>query len=61
MILYFDPWHLGEAVYMDDIPTLPGELHGAFVQTKYAKAKLKSADASEALVSLAILCSLEII
>ncbi|XP_042871766.1 indole-3-acetaldehyde oxidase-like [Penaeus japonicus] len=39
----------GEAVYMDDIPTLPGELHGAFVQTKYAKAKLKSADASEAL------------
>lgn len=39
----------GEAVYLDDIPTLPGELHGAFVQTKYAKAKLKSTDASPAL------------
>ncbi|XP_063609254.1 uncharacterized protein LOC134783340 [Penaeus indicus] len=39
----------GEAVYLDDIPTLPGELHGAFVQTKYAKAKLKSTDASQAL------------
>lgn len=39
----------GEAVYMDDVPYLPNELHGAFVQTTVANAKIKSVDSSEAL------------
>ncbi|KAK7027383.1 hypothetical protein SK128_013597 [Halocaridina rubra] len=39
----------GEAVYMDDVPYLPNELHGAFVQTTVANAKIKSVNTTEAL------------
>ncbi|XP_068204134.1 uncharacterized protein [Palaemon carinicauda] len=39
----------GEALYMDDIPYLPNELHGAFVQTTVANAKIKSIDSADAL------------
>ncbi|XP_064107764.1 uncharacterized protein LOC135216406 [Macrobrachium nipponense] len=39
----------GEALYMDDIPYLPNELHGAFVQTTVANAKIKSIDTADAL------------
>ena len=42
----------GEAVFVDDIPYLPGELHGAFASTNVANAKIDSVDASRALVSL---------
>ena len=41
----------GEAEFADDIPMLPNELHGAFVQTSFANAKIDSVDASKALVS----------
>lgn len=40
---------VGEATYLDDIPYLPKELHGAFVQTTHANAKIAYVDASEAL------------
>ncbi|KAB7507051.1 hypothetical protein Anas_02028, partial [Armadillidium nasatum] len=40
----------GEAEYLDDIPYLPGELHGYFVQSTIAKGKIKSIDASKCLV-----------
>lgn len=40
---------LGEAKYLDDIPYLPNELHGALVQTTQANAKVAHVDASEAL------------
>nr|XP_053649189.1 uncharacterized protein LOC128700182 isoform X1 [Cherax quadricarinatus]XP_053649190.1 uncharacterized protein LOC128700182 isoform X1 [Cherax quadricarinatus]XP_053649191.1 uncharacterized protein LOC128700182 isoform X1 [Cherax quadricarinatus]XP_053649192.1 uncharacterized protein LOC128700182 isoform X1 [Cherax quadricarinatus] len=39
----------GEAAYLDDVPPLHNELHGAFVQSSFANAKIKSIDASEAL------------
>ncbi|XP_063888909.1 uncharacterized protein LOC135115838 isoform X1 [Scylla paramamosain] len=39
----------GEATYLDDIPYLPSELHGALVQTTHANAKISHVDASEAL------------
>ncbi|KAK7082852.1 hypothetical protein SK128_018427, partial [Halocaridina rubra] len=39
----------GEARYLDDIPSLPHELHAALVQTTVANAKIKSVDTSEAL------------
>lgn len=39
----------GEATYLDDIPYLPTELHGALVQTTHANAKIANVDASEAL------------
>ncbi|XP_045620965.1 LOW QUALITY PROTEIN: uncharacterized protein [Procambarus clarkii] len=39
----------GEAVYLDDVPLLHNELHGAFVQSTVANAKVKSIDTSEAL------------
>ncbi|KAG7171465.1 Indole-3-acetaldehyde oxidase-like [Homarus americanus] len=39
----------GEAVYLDDIPLLHNELHGAFIQSTVANAKIKSIKPSEAL------------
>lgn len=39
----------GEAAYLDDIPYHPNELHGAFVHTTVANAKLKSVDTTEAM------------
>ncbi|RXG69500.1 Xanthine dehydrogenase [Armadillidium vulgare] len=39
-----------EAEYLDDIPDLPGELYGAFVQSQRATGKIKSIDASKCLV-----------
>lgn len=39
----------GEATYLDDMPPLPNEVHGAFVQTTFASAKIVSIDASKAL------------
>lgn len=39
----------GEATYLDDVPYLPNELHGAFVHTTVANAKIKSVDTTEAL------------
>ncbi|RXG57174.1 Xanthine dehydrogenase [Armadillidium vulgare] len=39
----------GEAEYLDDIPYLPGELHGYFVQSTIARGKIKSIDASKCL------------
>ncbi len=43
---------LGEAEYVNDIPKMNGELAGAFVLTTVGNARLKSVDASEALVSI---------
>ncbi|KAB7507056.1 hypothetical protein Anas_02025, partial [Armadillidium nasatum] len=40
----------GEAEYLDDIPDLPGELYGSFVQSERATGKIKSIDASKCLV-----------
>ena len=42
----------GEAEYADDIPYLPGELHGAFARTNVANAKIDRVDPSKALVSI---------
>ena len=39
----------GEAVYIDDMPELPGTLHAAFVLSPVAYGKLNGFDASEAL------------
>lgn len=39
----------GEAEYADDLPVLPGELHGAFVLSTHANAKIDNVDASLAL------------
>lgn len=43
------PSFTGEATYLDDIPYLPNELHGALVQATQANAKISYVDASEAL------------
>lgn len=43
------PSFTGEATYLDDIPYLPNELHGALVQATQANAKISHVDASEAL------------
>lgn len=43
----------GEAAYLDDIAALPNETFGAFVLSEYANAKIKSINATEALVSIA--------
>lgn len=40
----------GEAQYVNDIPSFDNELFCAYVLTKYATGKVKSVDASEALV-----------
>lgn len=40
---------IGEATYLDDVPYLPNELHGALVQTTHANAKIANVDATEAL------------
>lgn len=39
----------GEATYLDDVPYLPNELHGALVQTTRANAKISQVNTSEAL------------
>nr|BAS67018.1 aldehyde oxidase [Penaeus japonicus]BBC28100.1 aldehyde oxidase [Penaeus japonicus] len=39
----------GEAVYLDDVPALPNELHGAFVQSTEANARISSIDTTEAM------------
>ncbi|XP_068235894.1 uncharacterized protein [Palaemon carinicauda] len=39
----------GEAVFLDDIPAMPNELHAAFVLSAVAKARLANVDPSEAL------------
>lgn len=39
----------GEAAYIDDMPELPGTLHGALVLSPVAHGRLKGVDASEAL------------
>ncbi|XP_070000799.1 uncharacterized protein [Penaeus vannamei] len=39
----------GEAVYLDDVPALPNELHGAFVQSAEANARISSIDTTEAM------------
>ncbi|KAB7507046.1 Indole-3-acetaldehyde oxidase [Armadillidium nasatum] len=39
----------GEAEYLDDIPFLPGELHGYFVQSTIGRGKIKSIEASKCL------------
>ncbi|KAF2353566.1 CO dehydrogenase flavoprotein C-terminal [Trinorchestia longiramus] len=39
----------GEAEYGDDVPLLPGELHGQFVVSHYADARIDRVDASQAL------------
>ncbi|KAL7640339.1 UNVERIFIED_CONTAM: hypothetical protein RMT77_008603 [Armadillidium vulgare] len=39
----------GEAEYLDDIPVLPEELYGAFVQSKIGKGEIRSVDASACL------------
>ena len=41
----------GEAEYVDDQPALPGELHGHYVLSTIANAKIGNIDASKALVS----------
>ena len=51
VILFLCFSRTGEAEFADDIPMLPNELHGAFVQTSFANAKIDSVDASKALVS----------
>lgn len=48
VILYLGLF-IGEATYLDDIPYLPNELHGALVQATQANAKVAYVDASEAL------------
>ncbi|CAG8481826.1 9875_t:CDS:10, partial [Acaulospora colombiana] len=40
----------GEAIYTDDMPKVHDELYGALVISKYARARIVSIDASEALV-----------
>ena len=40
----------GEAEYLDDIPPLPHELHGAFVQTSIAKGKIVTISVEKCLV-----------
>lgn len=42
---------VGEAVYLDDVPALPNELHGAFVQSAEANARISSIDTTEAMVN----------
>ncbi|CAL4076880.1 unnamed protein product, partial [Meganyctiphanes norvegica] len=39
----------GEAEYLNDVPYLPDEAHGAYVLSQYARANIKSVDATKAL------------
>ena len=41
----------GEAIFANDMPILPGELHGAFVYSTVANCELDSVDPSPALVN----------
>jgi xanthine dehydrogenase molybdopterin-binding subunit B len=41
---------IGAAQYVNDIPLIPGELQAVFVCSNVGNAKLKSIDASKALV-----------
>ena len=43
-------FNTGEAEYLDDLPPLPNELHGVFVQSTIANGKLKSICAKQCLV-----------
>ena len=42
----------GEAIYANDMPILPSELHAAFVYSTMANCELDVVDTSEAMVSL---------
>ena len=53
--MFNNAFFTGEAQYVNDIPSLPGELHGALVLTNVAKGELGKVDASEALVSVYLL------
>ena len=39
----------GEAIYINDIPEIPGELHAAFVYSTMANCELDTVDPTEAL------------
>ena len=43
----------GEALYTNDIPAFPGELHAEFVITSKGNAKIQNIDPSKALVCIA--------
>ncbi|MDZ7824260.1 MAG: xanthine dehydrogenase molybdopterin binding subunit [Ahrensia sp.] len=46
----------GEAVYIDDMPELPGTLHAVLVTSPVAHGRLKSVDASVALAMEGVVC-----
>lgn len=47
----------GEAIYTDDIPTCPDELHAAFVYSTVANCELDTVDISDAMASFSFLWS----